>query len=345
MSFRKNKVALVSDLHFGVHQSSNMWHNIALDFAKWFKDELKKNKIQDIIICGDVNNDRNEISVHTLSVVTEIFRIWEEFNIKILIGNHDAYYKDRCDVHSLAQFSGWSNIEIIDDLKVMEQFDKKIGFVPWSKNFSDLPKCDIVFGHCEISGFRMHQNKICVGGVDSHDVLSTAPVVVSGHFHTREERKYKQGKILYLGCPYELNWNDYNAVKGFYLLDFNDMSTEFIENNVTPKHKKISLTEIIKSGDISSFKDIMKDNIICFVVDQNVSTDKLDKLIAKLCSYGPKTFKTDFNVSQLNTGELELETTGVDVLTSIQEFIGLLDIKNKKDVSEYMNELYKRVVA
>jgi metallophosphoesterase superfamily enzyme len=105
MSFKNNKIALVSDLHFGVHQGNHMWLDISLEFAKWFRDELIKKDIKDIMICGDINNDRNEISVNTMSVVTKIFKIWKDFNIKIIIGNHDAYYKDRCDVHSLSQFS------------------------------------------------------------------------------------------------------------------------------------------------------------------------------------------------------------------------------------------------
>ena len=33
MHFSSNKVACISDVHLGVHQNSQTWHNIALDFA------------------------------------------------------------------------------------------------------------------------------------------------------------------------------------------------------------------------------------------------------------------------------------------------------------------------
>ena len=108
--FKQSKIAVVSDLHFGVHQNNQTWHTIAIDFAKWFKKQLIKNKIQDIVICGDINNDRNEISVNTMHVVNQIFKLWKDFNIKIIIGNHDAYYKDRCDVNSLSMFAEWALI-------------------------------------------------------------------------------------------------------------------------------------------------------------------------------------------------------------------------------------------
>jgi DNA repair exonuclease SbcCD nuclease subunit len=345
--FRQTKIALVSDLHFGVHQGNSVWHNISYEFAKWFRDELRKRKIQDIVICGDVNNDRNEISVHTLSIVTEIFKLWSDFNIKILIGNHDAYYKDRCDINSLSQFSGWSNIEIYDDNHIIEQFDKRFGFVPWSKDIGKMPKCDIIFGHFDISGFTMVKGKICADGIKSYDVLKMADLIISGHFHLKDERRFENGTILYLGCPYELCWNDYNTQKGFYTLDLETKQTEFIENTFSPKHKRIFLTELLAADGITSLlKNEIKGNIVKFIIDKEIKSDKIEMLIGKLSTFQPLVFNTEFNThTNYITDDISLETAGVDILTTIHEFIDMLEIKNKDSVISHMDQLYKRIVS
>ena len=114
MTFENKKICCLSDLHIGVHQGSSTWHNISLDFAKWLVKHLDENGIKDIVICGDINNDRNEISVNSLNVVNNVFKIWKKYNIKVIVGNHDAYYRDISDINSLSLLYGWDNITVID---------------------------------------------------------------------------------------------------------------------------------------------------------------------------------------------------------------------------------------
>ena len=44
----KPKFAIFSDLHLGVHSNSSEWHNYAIEWAYWFKDECKKKNIKDL---------------------------------------------------------------------------------------------------------------------------------------------------------------------------------------------------------------------------------------------------------------------------------------------------------
>ena len=97
-----NNVCCISDMHIGVHQNSTLWHNITIEWARWLADDLRKKGITDIIISGDVFHYRHEIAVNTIHIVTQILNIWKDFNIVLLVGNHDAYYKDRSDVNSLS---------------------------------------------------------------------------------------------------------------------------------------------------------------------------------------------------------------------------------------------------
>ena len=102
LDLNQRKVCCVSDLHVGVHQNSSMWHDITVNWAIWLKTELQAKKVTDIIFPGDLFHYRDEIAVNTIHIVTQILNIWKDFNIVLLVGNHDAYYKDRSDVNSLS---------------------------------------------------------------------------------------------------------------------------------------------------------------------------------------------------------------------------------------------------
>lgn len=345
MKINKPKIACVSDIHFGVHQNSEQWLKIGLDFAKWFKQKLIDENISDIIIAGDVFHNRNEISVNTLHVVNDIFNLWKNFNIIIIPGNHDVFYKDRHDVHSLGMLDGWENITVIDTPSYITAFNKTISFCPWATDFTKLNKSDILFGHLEINNFRVTPTKTCDHGVNSFDILNYADLVISGHFHYTDSRKYDSGTILYLGCPYEMYWGDYGNKKGFYTLDIPSGEFTFFENNISPRHKKIKLTELIETGGITSYwEKNIPNNIISFIVDKNIDPDKLGLINTKIQSYNPLSYKVDYDVGDSNAPELSaLDLGGIDIPNSISEFVNLLDtVKHKKETVDYIVDMYNQ---
>ena len=346
MIIKDERVAIVTDIHIGKHQNSKMWYDITLDFAKEFRDKLKSDNIKDIIICGDVNNDRNEISVHSLHVLNELFTIWKDFNINIIVGNHDAYYKNRSDINSLSLFSGWKNINIIDELTIYNTFGKQMVFCPWGTPIDDIPKCDYIFGHLEINGFNLSKNKSCTRGIKSGNLLKKSKMIVSGHFHLREDRKYKSGRILYVGSPYELDWGDCGTdPRGFYYLDIPTGDYEFIENTTSPRFKKIRLSEITSAGKVTA--DIAKEfngNFINFIVDQDINDlEKLSDFIATLDKYNPLTLKVEYSLeSRVSLEDSQYDFTAVDVKNSINEFIKMTDYDDKEIILEEIYELYDK---
>ena len=346
MMLTKNNIAVVSDLHIGTHQNDPLWHMYAMKFAEWFRDEISKKGIKDIVICGDINNDRDEISVSSLHVLGKIFETWKDFNILLIVGNHDAYYKDRSDVNSLSLFSGWPNITIIDKLATIEKDGRKLSFAPWGTTLEEIPKSDILFGHFEINGFYMSKAKCCLTGFDSKNILEKSPLIISGHFHMREERKYKDiGEILFVGSPYEQSWGDYGtSSRGFYTLDVSTGKYEFIENTLSPKHKKIRLSEIMSAEKITdSIRKDLKGNIVQLLVDQDIPQEKVDKLVVLLSSLGTINIKTEYVLEErFSVEESTYNFDAVDIPASITEFVNIMDgLKYKEDVLKYVIELYK----
>ncbi len=345
MKINDERIAILSDMHIGKHQDSSKWHDITLEFARDTRDKLREDNIRDIVICGDVNNDRNEICVQSLHILNEIFTIWKEFNINIIVGNHDAYYKSRSDVNSLTLFSGWKNINIIDEMEEYNIFGKKLVFCPWGADPDIVPNCDYLFGHFEINGFNLSKMKTCTKGVNSTNILEKCPFTISGHFHLREDRKYKNGRILYVGSPYELDWGDCGTdPRGIYYLDIPSGKYEFKENTVSPKHKKIRLTEITSAGKVTTdIANEFNNNFVNFIVDQQIDDlDKLNGFVDSFKQYNPRSIKTEYLLeNRVSLEESEYDFTAVDIKTSMEEFVKITDCEDKELILEKLYELYE----
>ena len=346
MKLNNSKVCCVSDIHIGVHQNSTQWHDIAINWARWLRDELKSKDISDIIISGDVFHYRDEIAVNTIHFVSDVLELWKDFNIIMLVGNHDAYYKDRSDVNSLSILSGWDNITVVDDQVTEILYNKKVTFCPWGTKIDEIPNSDIIFGHFEIQSFKQNGFKVCTEGITTKDILGKAPLTISGHFHLREERIYDEGTILYLGNPFQMDFGDVDGVKGYYILDIPSSKFQFFENVHSPKHKKIKLSELVEVGDLTpDVCNDFKNNFVKFIIDRNISPNDVDKLLSKLTSLNPLNINVDYTIN-FNKYQIEedirTDFTGIDIKTAISEFVNLLEIENKSEVEKCTIELFKK---
>ncbi len=336
------RVCLVSDIHIGVHQNAQLWHNIALDWAKWLDSQLKEQGIRDIVICGDLFHYRDEIAVNTIHVVTQILKVWSDYNIVMLVGNHDAYYKDRSDINSLSILSGWPNITVVSSITKADLFGKQAVFCPWGTSLSEIGPCNIIFGHFEIESFKLNKFKVCDHGFRSSDLLKKSRLIISGHFHHREEREYSNGKIVYLGNPFQMDFGDVDSSKGYHIMDFSDLSYKFIENNLSPKHYKMRLSEMLEQKSID--KEKIEGNFVKFYVDKQITTDDIDALLSTLFKLKPISLNVDYSMAFKHGVEDDssYDFSGVDISTAIQEFINLMDIDNKEEVSKHTLELYRK---
>lgn len=335
---KKSKVALFSDLHLGLYGNSELWHGVAKEWAKWMAKELKKKKIKDILFLGDFFHNRSEISVQTIHVASEILDMFSDFNMIIIVGNHDAFYKNRADVHSLGLLRGHKNLTIVDENTEITAFDKELLFVPWN---AELPegKFDYIFGHFEIQNFKMNNFKVCDHGMSSMDFLaSRTDTVFSGHFHHRNTKKYNEGSIHYIGNTFPMDFADAGNVKGYHILDIEDGSLEFFENTVSPKFKKITLSKLKSYSKVD-----YENNIVKLIVDVEVTEKQVEKIQTYISKFKPFQFHTEYNTSSKTVDDVE-ELDSVDLLDSIDEFIEQLKMEDEKEkrVEKIMKDLYER---
>lgn len=345
MNIFNSRVAIFSDLHLGVHQDSEKWHDIAREWALKFREDLVRNDIKDIIFCGDFFHVRAEVAVNTLHFASDFLDIFKDFNLICLVGNHDAYYKDRSDVNSLAILKNHKNVTIVEQMTEFEAFGKKIVMCPWGVDESRIPKCDLLLGHFEIANFRFNQYKVCEHGASATSLLEKSKFIISGHLHQRQDREYRDGRILYVGNPFQMDFGDVNGIKGHYLLDLSDLSYAFRENVVSPKHHKVKLSDLVDIGSITDeVKEMLSGNFIKLVVDLKVSSEDMDKIIRVYQRYKPRMLTIDYQVTFNQFGdEFELgDLSGIDIETAIKDFVNMLEIDNKDIIIKQTIDLYQR---
>ena len=158
-----------------------------------------------------------------------------EFKIHMLVGNHDAYFKNSNHINSVSlTCNEYDNITVYQDTpEVIEIEGHHIFLVPWiasnnratALNMIGKAKADIVMGHLEINGSEMVPGLYCDHGLD-RNLFKRYERVFSGHYHTQQD----DGHIRYLGAPYEITWNDYNTAKGFHIYDTATREFEFYQN-------------------------------------------------------------------------------------------------------------------
>lgn len=344
--FKSKKIAVFSDLHIGVHQNSRAWHSIAEEWAKWIIPELKRKKIKDIVFCGDYFHTRDEISVDTLSFGTSLLEMFSDFSITMLTGNHCCYLKDSSVINSLSPFRHWPNVKVIDRPMSAAMGDKIFNFIPWGTELSDIPKADVTFGHFEIKLFKMNTYALCDSGFESKDLVNKSKLVISGHFHLRDERHYENGTILYVGNPFQMDFNDASAVKGYYILDTETLKYEFFENTISPRHCNVTLSQLINEGSLNdSVKELFTSNLVKLKIDRRISPDDLDYLLGKLKSLSPLQLQVDhvYTNSEYDLEEEKRDLSGIDIQQAITDFIEMMDINNKHDILSKTLELYNKV--
>ena len=339
-----SRVAIISDLHLGVHMNSPAWHDISIQWVKWLVNELTEKDIKKIIFCGDFFHNRSEITVNTLHAASDLLEHLKGFNLYMITGNHDSFYKNDSRVNSISILNGRPNITVIDKPTLIQMYGKELFFAPWGTDLIDMKECDIMFGHFEIESFKMNSFKLCDHGFKTKDLLKFAPIIISGHFHLREERNYEKGTILYVGCPFELDFGDADSTKGYYILDINTKQYTFYPNTVSPKHYKISLSDLIKIKNFNTEgKQLFGNNIVKLSIDKTIDSADLEKLSFKINTHEPLSLIID-HISNFDkfgaADQSEIDLSGVDISRAITEFVDMLDIQNKKDVTEYTISLY-----
>jgi DNA repair exonuclease SbcCD nuclease subunit len=342
------RVILFSDIHIGKKSNSTNYHKTCLDYSNWLKNQAIENNIDTLLFLGDFFHDREEINLTSLHVADQFLNNLKEFKIVLIVGNHDCYYKNNAQIHSLSIFKKWDNITVIDETTVFDYLDKKIAFLPWGFQCEDIPKgVDYGFGHLEIESFKINKVKMCeknAQSVSSSSLLKKVNSVFSGHFHLRSKKEYKSGQISYIGNTFEQDWADFEDQKGIEIFNFTTGETKFIKNDFSPKHIKIHLSKLISkdNDELELVKNHFKNNYTKLIIDEEIEPDKLFAISSKLSNLKPLDFNSEIITCNSNKSADEFDSVEIEMKTLLTEFINSLEIdKNKNRILEKSLQFYE----
>lgn len=340
------EIALISDLHFGHKKNSDPFLENHIDYIKnEFVPYLKKNNISTIMILGDLFDNRSSINVKVKNAVYDLFdQYLHEFKIFMIVGNHDTYFHNSINTHSLKFFKKFSNITVVDDIDRIYLDNRYILMVPWQTNYDEFAErvarknfhCDVCLGHFDISGFKLNKTRLSEEGLSSDLFFNNYTLTFSGHFHTRSKSMRGTFSIIYIGSPYHLTRHDTGEERGFCVLDLETLKYKFVNSKNTIKFIKIEYPNTIN-------EKIIHNNIIDIhvKVDEQYSEEQLQKYIRTIEEYNPL-FSPNIVVENSNINPLinsDVKNFG-SAITMIKEYVDGLDIPNKDKVYFTIEKIY-----
>ena len=347
------KIAIITDTHFGARNDSVIFNNYFYKFwEETFFPYLKNNNINEVIHLGDVMDRRKFVSYKIAQDFRERFlQVFDDnkINLKMIVGNHDIYYRNTNDVNSLNELIGskYETIQTYKSCTTINFDDVPIMLIPWINNENydstmkeiNKTKAQIAMGHLEINGFEMHSGHFAQGGYDK-ELFKKFDMVFSGHFH----KKSDDGQIFYLGSTYQMTWADYDCPRGFHIFDTETRELERVLNPHTI-FKKIYYDDRYSADNYCSTFDFtsVHGQYTKVIVVHKKDLYQFDLFIDKLLKSEAHDVKIieDFSDLDANNVSDDVIEQSEDTLSLLNNYIDQLDINlDKSKLSDIMKSLY-----
>lgn len=338
------KVGLITDTHWSCKKSSRHLHDyFELFYKNIFFPKLEENNIDTVIHLGDAFDNRKGIDYWGLDWTRRVvLEPLKKYNVYMIVGNHDVFLKNSNSINSLELLlKDYKNIKTYSEATEVNIGGLDILFVPWinteneEKTFKLIQKtnCKCSMGHLELNGFTAHRGHIMEDGMDSK-LFEKFQLVFSGHYHTRSNN----GRIYYLGNPYEMFWNDVNDTRGFHIFD-----TESLE--LTPVNNPYRMFYNIYYED-TNYKLFnateYKNKIVKVIVRKKSKPKDFEKFLDKLYSVGVQDLKIveNFQIQESEDFQVDEEENTLSILNRyIDDSEFELD---KNIIKNIFQDLYKR---
>jgi DNA repair exonuclease SbcCD nuclease subunit len=310
------KTLLLTDTHLGLYAASDVWHDIALKIFQAVADFCNRNNIKRIIHLGDFFEKREAINVKSLwYAVRYIGPILNEFNTYLVVGNHDTFYKNKIEPHSLCIFDKFENITVVDEPITLPC--GQIGLVPWQ--CTPMLGVYTLMGHFEINGFKMNEGYTTRRAKIEPEELGMYRKVISGHFHT----PMTKNNITYIGAPSQQTFADVGGERGFYVYD--ERKLDFHEYTDAPLFLKITADKEMSKGLDDELAPSIKDNVVKLIFEEDFGTKVSNMIVEAVQFHKPLKLFPDF-------GRISAELTE----ESIPDTAEMAD--NKEIVREYIKK-------
>jgi len=312
-----DKVVVFTDIHFGLRHNARDHNQDCLDFLDWLIEQARLRGAESCIFLGDWHHHRSNINILTLDYTMQALRKLNAAFKKsyVMVGNHDLFYREKREIHSMVVGSEFPNIVLVNEPMVVDD----VALIPWLvedewKDIADI-KSKYLFGHLELPGFKMNA---MVEMPDHGELNSThfqhQDYVFSGHFHKRQSK----GKISYIGNPFGHNYSDvWDFERGGMFLEWGK-EPEFLDYTEGPRFITINLTALLENPDIY----LKPKTYLQVTLDADITYEDASFMREQfLENYNVREFKLikdqDDDISKGYTGEINIKTVDQIVIEGL----------------------------
>ena len=312
------KVAIITDTHYGARKGSKYLHDyFELFYKNVFFPALEEHGIDTVIHMGDVFDSRKSIDYQSFEWAKRVvFEPLKKYNVHAIVGNHDCYYKNTNDTISpQLLLQSYPNVKTYQEITEVQIGNLQVLFIPWinAENFENsvntikVSNSKCAMGHLELNGFRAHRGHTMEEGMDS-TLFEKFDRTFSGHYHTRSDN----GKIFYLGNPYEMFWNDVNDSRGFAIFDTETLEHYHIDNPYRLFYNIYYEDTPYQTFDFSEYES----KIVKVIVRKKTKPKLFEKFLDKLYSVGVQDLKIveNFDIQESEDFEVTEEESTMSIL-------------------------------
>ena len=339
------KICVISDTHWGAKKGSKHLHDyFELFYKNVFFPALEEHGVETVIHMGDAFDSRKSIDYQSLEWAKRVvFDPLKKYDVHMIVGNHDCYYKNTNNVNSPALLlKDYPNIKTYSSPTNTKVCGIDMTFIPWicSENYDETlkviqkSKAKIAMGHLELKGFRVNKHLVMEDHGLEANLFSNFTKVFSGHYHTRSDN----GTVFYLGNPYEMYWTDVNDTRGFHIFD-----TETLEHTPINNPYKLFYNIYYEDTPHQMFDATEYQNKIVKVIVRKKSNIKsFEKFIDKLYSIGVQELKIIENFEIQENEEFDI-SEDENTITILNRYIDESEFNfDKSTIKSIFEDLYKQ---
>jgi len=328
------KFAHIADTHIRNLKYHKEYNTI---FNKIYSD-LKKEKVDYIIHCGDICHTKTQISPEYVSMASDfLFNLAEIAPTYVILGNHDGNLRngnrqdsitpivdalDHKNLHLLKN-SGETELDENFTLNVLSVFDAENWVQP-----SDKSKVNIALYHGSVTGCRTDIGWVMDHGENDISIFKNFDYAMLGDIHLENQILDNKGRVRYAGSTIQQNFGEASD-KGFLLWDIKDKK-DFTCKPVLYTHPKPFISVHLTPKGKLPRKEIPEGARVRLIVENSISSVALKRVteLAKT-KYKPE------SVSVLNKSNL------INSLSSSDDFTkeNLRDINvQERLIGEYLTD-------
>lgn len=254
-----SKVLVTADLHVHPHRGDPRRVEDGLECLKWIYSTARTAACEHLILVGDFLHNRFNLPTYAYSKACKIVSQNKDVKTIFLLGNHDMFYEDKWDVHSLTPLQEWATV--IDTPQTLKINDISVDFLPYTPKPSlhlahFTQPSDVLFAHVSVAEALLNKK---------YDVLSVEDdskekEVISPKAFDRWKKTwlghYHYGQVIrdgveYIGSPMQLTFGEAGQTKHVAIFDLATLETVYVDNDKSPKFHIIDDPADVDSIDVT----------------------------------------------------------------------------------------------